>query len=514
MLFNSYEFIFVFLPLILIGCYFTQKYLDQRFTLALLVVASLIFYAHHVVEYLNLMIFSVVFNYLCALLISKNLDKRSSRAFSYCALGVTVNLGLLGYFKYADFFIETLSYLLDVQIPTLRLILPIAISFYTFQQIAYLIDVYKNEAREPSFLHYAFFVTFFPQLIAGPIVHHKQLIPQLDIFKPFQRDNLAMGLAIFVLGLAKKILIADTMSHYVTKVYDAVDAGIEPSFIESWVGSIGFTFQIYFDFSAYSEMAIGLALILGLRLPVNFMSPYRARSMIEFWRCWHITLSNFLRDYVYIPLGGSRDKLTRTIFNLMSVMLVGGLWHGASWTFVAWGGIHGVALSINHALRVLKINLNVPAIIAFPAMFLYLNLTWVFFKAETFGSAMRILKGMVGMNDVIIPEAYESKLEALIPLLEPILALDFVYFGEVPLYEDNIQILQYLTILAIVWFMPNTLQWTGYDKTVVASSVTQKFVMKRFAFSLSPFYAVFISTLALLSVLFMYHGEEFLYFQF
>ena len=260
-------------------------------------------------------------------------------------------------------------------------------------------------------------------------------------------------------------------------------------------------------------MAIGLALIFGLRLPVNFTSPYRARSMIEFWRCWHITLSNFLRDYVYIPLGGSRAKLLRITFNLMAVMLAGGLWHGASWTFVVWGGIHGIALSINHALRVLKINFNLPAIFILPAMFFYLNFTWVFFKAETFGSAMRILRGMVGMNDVIIPQPYEDKLSLLMPILEPVLAFDFVYFGDVPLYENNTQIIQYVAILAIIWFLPNTLQWTGYNKVTAAGKIPKNF-MKRFPFSLSPFYAVLMAILALSSVVFMYHGQQFLYFQF
>ena len=488
--------------------------MGQKYTLGLLVLASLIFYAHHVPGYLALMLFSIVFNYLCALWVKKAQVQKSSHDFAFCALGVVMNLGLLGYFKYADFFIETLSYLLSAEISTLRIILPIAISFYTFQQIAYLIDVYKKEASETNFLRYIFFITFFPQLIAGPIVHHKEIMPQLRKFKPFQRNNVALGLSIFFLGLAKKILIADTMSNYVTKVYDAVNAGVEPSFIEAWVGSVGFSIQIYFDFSAYSEMAVGLALLFGLRLPVNFFSPYQARSMIEFWRRWHITLSSFLKDYVYIPLGGGRQNTVRTVFNLMVVMLLGGLWHGASWTFVVWGGIHGIALSINHVFKAKKIQLNWPSFVVFPLLFLYLNVTWVFFKAETFSSAMRILKGMVGMNDMIIPESYEAKLGFIMPILEPFLKFDFVYFGEVPLYESDVQIMQYIVILGIVWLMPNVLQWTGYDQKAKPQGAMQTFIMEKFKFSLSPFYAVFVAVLALLSVVFMYHGQEFLYFQF
>lgn len=515
MLFNSYEFLFFFLPLTVLISYFAHRVFGTEAAIGVLAVASLIFYAQHKLDYLFIILFSIAVNFTCAKLIAKaNKRERAKRAFYLCATGVIINLGLLGYFKYADFFIENVSAFTGMYVETLRIVLPIGISFFTFQQIAYLVDVYKRISFEAKFTHYVFFVSFFPQLIAGPIVHHKELISQLakDKFKPFNAPDVALGIAVFILGLSKKILIADMVAPYASNVFDGVDAGLTPSFLEAWAGAVAFTFQIYFDFSAYSEMAIGLALIFGLRLPVNFRSPYRARSMIEYWRRWHITLSTFLRDYLYIPLGGNRFGLSRKMFNIMTVMILGGLWHGASWTFVIWGGLHGLALSVNHLSNHFKPNLKMPVFLIFPSMFVYITITWVFFKATSLNSALTILKGMVGMNGFVIPQAYESKLSALMPILNPVLAFDNVRFGEAPLFENIEQLMFYALLLFIVWFSPSVLRWAAYDER--ADKTVFDKIVQRLPLTYSVPQALALGLLATLSIVFLYHGKVFLYFQF
>ena len=265
-------------------------------------------------------------------------------------IGLAVNLGALGFFKYANFFIETFSTLNGQSFNSLTIILPLAISFFTFQQIAFLVDVYRNKATETDLLTYCLFVTFFPQLIAGPIIHHSEMMGQFK--KTVARgqelwDNLAVGLSIIALGLFKKVVLAEKMSFWSDRVFNTAQMGSDPTFIEAWVGVICFTFQIYFDFSGYSDIAIGLSRLFGIRLPLNFDSPYKARNIVDFWRRWHITLSRFLRDYIYFPLGGNRKGPVRRYVNLMIVMALGGLWHGAGWTFVLWGILHGAYLAIN-----------------------------------------------------------------------------------------------------------------------------------------------------------------------
>jgi alginate O-acetyltransferase complex protein AlgI len=351
--------------------------------------------------------------------------------------GVGLNLASIGYFKYANFFIATTAGLLGHEFTHLRILLPLGISFYTFQQIAYLVDAYKTRSCEKDPVHYALFVTFFPQLIAGPIVHHSELIPQLKKVKSLspRADAVYTGLTIFLLGLFKKVVVADGLSPYVRAVFSFADGGGSVSFFEAWGAVMAYTLQIYYDFSGYSDMAVGMAAILNIRLPLNFFSPYRQTNIIDFWRCWHMTLSRFLRDYVYIPLGGSRvGSSARRYTNLMITMLIGGLWHGAGWNFVIWGGLHGFYLLVNHAWRGLPIpQLDGKFPNAFAKggswliTFLAVSLAWVFFRAETLEGASAILQGMTGSSGFVLPK----QIGDLIPILQQIPNIQFP--GTVPL---------------------------------------------------------------------------------
>ena len=354
MLFNSYEFIFLFLPIVLLGFHLIGKQGHHRVAIAWLVGASLFFYGWWNPAYLLLMLFSVLFNYSVGVSLS-NTSGRKLLSKTILTIGVSVNLAILGYFKYANFFVDNLNALSGTNLILNEVILPLAISFFTFQQIAYLVDAYRGKTKEYNFLHYCLFVTFFPQLIAGPIVHHKEMLPQFakDAVYKLRSKHLAIGITIFALGLFKKVVLADGVSVYATPVFNAAEAGVMLTFFEAWGGALAYTFQLYFDFSGYSDMAIGIARMFGIRLPLNFNSPYKATSIIDFWRRWHITLSRFLRDYLYIPLGGSRKGRVRRYINLMTTMILGGLWHGAGWTFLLWGALHGFYLMINHAKRFL-----------------------------------------------------------------------------------------------------------------------------------------------------------------
>ena len=332
MLFNSYEFLFVFLPVTFFVYFFLNK---KRLVLAskgFLVFASLLFYSWWNISYLPLILSSVLFNYVIGNILANGKYKQISKKITL-AFGIIFNLSMLGYFKYSDFFIENINYILTSNYELLNLILPLAISFFTFQQIAYLVDSYRGETKEYDFLNYVVFVTFFPQLIAGPIVHHKEMMPQFsrkrNLFK--SHKNITLGIFIFLVGLFKKVVIADTFAIWAT---DGFDHQPMLTFIEAWITSLSYTMQLYFDFSGYTDMAIGAALLFNIRLPINFNSPYKALNIQDFWQRWHITLSRFLRDYVYLPLGGNRSGRLITHRNYLTVFLLGGFWHGAAWTFI------------------------------------------------------------------------------------------------------------------------------------------------------------------------------------
>ncbi len=391
MLFNSYEFIFFFLP-ITFFIYFLL--LSKRLTVgakAFLVFASLFFYSWWNIAYLPIILSSMLFNYVIGNSLNDKFKKVKFHKKSLLTFGIVGNVGLLGYFKYADFFIENVNFALDASIPLLHLALPLAISFFTFQQIAYLVDSYRGETKEYDFLNYALFVTFFPQLIAGPIVHHAEMMPQFasrwNLVKNYR--HIAMGLFIFGIGLFKKVVIADTFAKWANYGFDQTEV---LHFVDAWVTSLSYTFQLYFDFSGYTDMAIGAALLFNIRLPINFNSPYKATSIQDFWRRWHITLSRFLKDYVYIPLGGNRKGNFGTYNNLMATFIIGGIWHGAGWTFVFWGFLHGIAMVIQRVWNRLGFKMN--SILGWFITFNFVNIAWVFFRAKEWDDALKVLRGM------------------------------------------------------------------------------------------------------------------------
>ncbi len=416
MLFNSTEFIFLFFPFSLLVFFGLAKYRGNETAIVGLVFCSLFFYGWWNPSYLVLLLTSTVLNYQ----LGKHLGKIKSKQL--LTLGVSLNLAAIAYFKYAGFIVFNLNSVTGVNWHLSNIVLPLAISFFTFQQIAYLVDSYKGITKEYSFLHYALFVSFFPQLIAGPIVHHKDMLPQFSSIKRYQINstNFKIGLTIFAIGLFKKTVLADGIAIYANPVFSQADAGENIDFFMAWGGSLAYTFQLYFDFSGYSDMAIGLARLFGIILPLNFYSPYKAANISEFWRRWHITLSHFLRDYVYIALGGNRNGRIKRYSNLFITMLLGGLWHGAGWNFIIWGALHGSYLMINLGWQATKIKyslfIKTQKLYLFSAWILTFTsviVGWVFFRAVTLDGALIILKGMVGLNGIEVPNAILARTGSL-----------------------------------------------------------------------------------------------------
>lgn len=396
MLFTSIEFLFLFLPVALLVYYLTRRWISHQAALVSLTLASFVFYSWWDIRFLPIMLVSIVLNHLIGVII----QKRETQP--WLAAGIVANLGLLGVFKYTDFIIANVNAALGSDIPLTGVPLPLAISFFTFQQISFLVDVARRKTQPGTVSEHALFVAFFPQLIAGPIVHHNRIAGQYADAgrRDDLADNFAVGTSIFAIGLAKKVLLADNLAPYASSAFDSAARGDEVGLLLAWTGALAYSFQIFFDFSGYSDMALGLGRMFGYHLPINFNAPYRARSVAEFWRRWHITLSNFLRDYLYIPLGGNRAGFARTIVNLFIVMLLGGLWHGAAWTFVVWGGLHGAALAWNHWFKQVRPQGIAPSapVISIVLTFLFVTLTWVFFRAESFDAAYIMLSGMSGLN--------------------------------------------------------------------------------------------------------------------
>lgn len=405
MLFTTGVFLLLFLPVVLIGFYAVGAR-SPTAAVAWLFAASLFFYGYWMPELTWLLLLSIAFNFGLGRQISLAVaGRRSSKAL--LVFGLAVNLCLLAYFKYAGFFVQNLNAALEFDWDVGKIVLPIGISFYTFTQIAFLVDAYQGKVNEPKFLHYGLFVTYFPHLIAGPVLHHAQMMPQFaspSIFKP-RSAMIAGGLVIFAIGLFKKVVLADGIAPYSDAVFNAAQAGQLPTTVEAWTGALAYTLQLYFDFSGYSDMAVGLSHMFNVRLPFNFDSPYQARSISDFWRRWHISLSTFLRDYLYIPLGGNRYGAWRRYGNLATTMVLGGLWHGAGWTFVLWGALHGAYLMVNHAWRgVLGSRvryLDEQRIYRWASWVLTLLsvvVAWVFFRAETVESAGLIIRSMAGLG--------------------------------------------------------------------------------------------------------------------
>ena len=348
----------------------------------------------------------MLFNYNIGNLLLK--DKNHSKKI--LIFGISTNLLLLGYFKYSDFFIENINLTFGGNFTPLHLALPLAISFFTFQQIAYLVDSYRKETEKYDFLNYALFITFFPQLIAGPIVHHKEMMPQFEINKSkyINHKNIDMGIFIFSMGLFKKVIIADTFASWATTGFDVAE---KLNLIEAWSTSLSYTFQLYFDFSGYTDMAIGVALLFNIRLPINFNSPYKAMDIQDFWRRWHITLSRFLRDYIYIPLGGNRKGKVRTYANLLGTFILGGLWHGAGWTFIFWGFLHGIALVIHRLWSGLGFRLW--RWVAWIITFNFINISWIFFRAKEWDDAIKVLSAMFSLDNIVLHHSLQGAVDKL-----------------------------------------------------------------------------------------------------
>lgn len=486
MLFNSYVFIFLFLPF----TFFIYFYLNKkRMTVAskgFLVLASLFFYAWWDIVYLPLILVSMLFNYLLGRELSGyQANRRSYSAKTLLGMGVFFNLALLGYFKYSDFFIINVNRLIENDIPLMHLALPLAISFYTFQQIAYLVDSYRAETKEYDFLNYAVFVTFFPQLIAGPIVHHAEMMPQFEVLKNkvMNYRNIALGLFIFFMGLFKKVAIADTFAVWATQGFDVAK---HLNMLEAWITSLSYTFQLYFDFSGYTDMAIGIALLFNIKLPMNFFSPYKATSIQDFWRRWHITLSRFLKDYIYIPLGGNRKGEIRTYTNLFTTFLLGGIWHGAGWTFVLWGMLHGGALVLHRFWQ--NIGFKMPTLLAWFITFNFINIAWVFFRAINFESAMKVLAGMFG-GTFAMPVFF-------LPYFEFIQNMGISFTPKwSDLYQNDSMIWLWLFAgFFVVLSLPNSMQWK------------KKFKPNAWYLTLT--------VLLSLTVFMLYRKSEFIYFNF
>jgi D-alanyl-lipoteichoic acid acyltransferase DltB (MBOAT superfamily) len=414
MLFNSFEFIIFFLPVTLAVYFFLSK---KRLTVAAnawLLAASLFFYSWWNIKYLPLILGSILFNYTIGSLLIDNdtLKKKSLSTKAIFVAGIVVNVSFLCYFKYMDFFINNINSAFKVDIPLMHIVLPIGISFFTITQIAYLVDCYEGLVEERKLLNYAMFVTFFPHLLAGPILHHQDMMPQFDITrnKVINYKNLTLGLYLFLIGLFKKQVIADTLAPL-------ADAGFGNSqaltLLEAWVASLSYTLQLYFDFSGYSDMAIGVGLMFNIILPVNFNSPYKAKNIIDFWKRWHITLTNFITTYIYTPLLKSFGTVNfrNSLVSIFIAMLIAGLWHGAGWTFIIWGGLHGAALVVNHLWKKRKLVMK-PAF-AWLLTFSFVNVAFVFFRAKNIQVAINVLSGMVGLHGYILPPGLERRLACL-----------------------------------------------------------------------------------------------------
>jgi len=494
MLFNSDIFVFCFLPITLIGFYGLNRFAEHYVAKAWLVFASLFFYGWWNPVHLGLILSSVFANYL----IGQRLNQHYAQATASKRLlyfGVAFNLALLGYFKYAGFLVDNINALTTANITLHRVVLPLAISFFTFQQVAYLIDARRGRVQESGFLNYILFVTFFPQLIAGPIVHHQEVLPQFlqKVSKGVRSKNFSIGFTIFAIGLFKKIVLADNVGAYATPVFAAAEQGAALTLLESWAGLLAYTCQIYFDFSGYSDMAIGLARLFGIRLPLNFNSPYKARCIVDFWRRWHITLSRFLRDYLYFSLGGGRRGHARRLANLMIVMLLGGLWHGAGWTFVLWGGLHGSFLVANHAWRKWG-KFRLPPAISWALTLLVVVLAWVPFRADSLAATQTMFASMAGAHPSSLAEMFSSGI-----------------FGFAKIGASWIAL---CLLIAVV--LPNTSQIMRRYRPGLETykGEIRRLSMRRLEWRPTRPWAVFSALTFLVSVLSMEQVSEFLYFQF
>jgi alginate O-acetyltransferase complex protein AlgI len=542
MLFNSYIFIFVFLPISLFGFYFLNKRVGYRSSIIWLVSASFVFYGWWNPAYLILIISSIIFNFIAGhYLLEVNIRKNIISRKIVLIVAIAINLLILGYFKYANFFIDNMNSLTNSNLVLYEIILPLGISFYTFQQVTYLIDTYRSIVKDHSFINYCLFVTFFPQLIAGPIVHHKDMLPQFSKMAIFQTPskNIVIGFAIFSLGLFKKVVLADGIGEYATPVFAAAESGVLLTFAEAWSGALAYTFQLYFDFSGYSDMAVGLGRMFGISLPINFNSPYKSKSIAEFWRKWHITLSGLIRDYLWDPISlimaryAINNKYNTIGLFVLTVIIPVifaffwiGLWHGAGWNFILFGLIHGIYIVIFNLWLQVKYNFpkikiirsnKIAKIISWNLTFVSVVFAWVLFRAETFSGAVVFWKGMTGLHGFSISE----KLIGNFWIFEEwMTSHGFVFDGffHNGVFSSNpyVGILWILGLMLISLYFPNVPQIMNkyHYKSKIYSGIVVK--QRGFLVEWRPTlsWLILISMIFVISVLGLTQVSKFLYFQF
>ena len=462
MLFNSYEFLFFFLPVTVVVFFALSGLRLLWAAAAWLAVVSIFFYGYWSPRYVILLVTSIAANFSAGhAILNCRSANRQNTAYRLLVLAVLGNLAALGYFKYANFFVDSLNNAAHANISLAPIVLPIGISFFTFTQIAFLVDTYRGKVHESRFVPYTLFVTFFPHLIAGPVLHHAEMMPQFardDTYR-FKLNNFVIGVAFFSIGLFKKVVLADGIQPFVGPVFET-DPGHVLTLVEAWGGALAYTLQLYFDFSGYSDMAIGLSKMINIDLPLNFNSPYKAINIADFWRRWHMTLSRFLRDYLYISLGGNRKGPLRRYINLSITMLLGGLWHGAGWTFVIWGGLHGLFLIVHQlweatCMKFVGHGSEKSTAVArmFSALltFLCVVVAWVFFRATSLDAALGVLRGMLGLNGVVLPLEWQGLLDLSAPP-----GHFWPAFGRLAAFGGARQVWWIALLMALVWTCPNT----------------------------------------------------------
>jgi len=500
MLFTTPEFIFIFLPVCLLIVGITKHYIGHKSAYAALSFASLFFYAQWNLSDVPVIVLSIAVNFVVAHFLS--VIQKGPR-LSLLIFGVTTNIMALLYYKYTNFILINAGY------KSINIILPLGISFFTFQQIAFIVDIYRADIKKMPVTNYAVTVLFFPHLIAGPLIHYKAIMAQFEHKLSVNITNILLGIPVFSIGLAKKLALADPISTIVSPIFQKSQSG-PLEFFEGWVASLGYTAQLYFDFSGYSDMAIGIALMFGITLPVNFNSPYRAASIIEFWKRWHISLSLFLRDYLYIPLGGNRVSRARWYVNLLMVMCIGGFWHGAGWNYLIWGGLHGSFLVVNNMWR-----RNVPdqireslllRPICFVITFLCVVLAWIFFRAPDISSAINIINGMIGNTNASLPGEFGMYAD-----VKNGYPFGILYNGAGINFPNLCSILIYLVVAyAIIWIFPNSDRITKVRRRITEKIEHNSIYMKDAIRAMMVGFLIWASAFGVFGAM----QSEFLYFQF
>ena len=510
MLFNSHAFLFLFLP-VTFALFFLCARISMKLAAGWLAASSLFFYGWWNPVYVGLLFASIIFNYVMGLQIARAREKRA-----LMAIAIVANLGLLGYYKYSNFFLTNVAALTGGTPPQADIILPLGISFFTFTQIAFLVDTAKGKVSEYSFTHYCLFVTYFPHLIAGPILHHAEMMPQFANPATYrmQAEHVAVGLTIFFIGLFKKVILADGIAPYVAPLYGLPGAGVAPTLLEAWCGVLAYSLQLYFDFSGYSDMAIGLSRMFGVQLPLNFHSPYKAVNIAELWNRWHMTLSRFLRDYVFTPLGGQRKSAWRRYGAVIATMFLCGLWHGAGWTYIVFGLLHGFYLCVNQAWRswrgaARKRSTRAGTVLAIALTFTAWLVGLVFFRADSVPHALQMVAGMFGFNGLALPDHWLPKWG----VAGAWLSSAGVPFSDARGLVSAGLIYWIVILLAIAWCAPNTQQiMARYNPALLIPrdmKAAQRLLWR-------PCVAVGLITagVAFAAIVNLHRQSEFLYFQF